>query len=146
MNDQLFDDDGSQLDPNKVLAHMDDPSVLARWEGSLMEMVELAEHALRETLGEQEIVPQLARQVVLQICDTIGGRVIYLPRGTKLRTAMRDAAIFRDWREGKSSIPGLVRKHRLAMQTVYDIIARQRALHRRNEPDLFGYEDEGSST
>lgn len=143
MNDQLFDDDGSQLDPDKVLAHMADPAVLKRWEGSLMEMVELAEHALREALGDQDNVPLLARQVVLRICETMGGEMIYVPRGERLRVAIRDAALFRDWRAGKASIPDLVRKYRLATPTVYDIIARQRALHRRSEPDLFGFSDEG---
>ncbi|WP_160286850.1 Mor transcription activator family protein [Pseudomonas knackmussii] len=142
MTEQLFEDDGSQLDPAKVLEHMGNPAVLKRWEGTLMEMVELAEHALRDALGDQDNVPLLARQVVLQICDTMGGSIIYLPRGERLRVAIRDASIFREWRDGNRSIPELVRKHRLAMQTVYDIIARQRALHRRNEPDLFGFGNE----
>ncbi|WP_236199943.1 Mor transcription activator family protein [Pseudomonas pseudonitroreducens] len=145
MNDKLFEDDASQLDPDKVLDHMADPAVLKRWEGSLMEMVELAEHALREALGDQDNVPSLARQVVLRICETMGGEMIYVPRGERLRVAIRDAALFRDWRGGKTSIPELVRKYRLATPTVYDIIARQRALHRRSEPDLFGFGEEGSS-
>lgn len=141
MTGQLFQDDSGQLDPAKVLAHMSDPTVLKRWEGSLKEMVEIAEAALRERLGDSPQVPELARHVVFALCDTLGGQLVYLPRGELLKKALRDAALFHDWRYGNQSPAGLARKYRLAMQTVYDIIARQRALHRRSEPDLFGFED-----
>ncbi|MGV8597917.1 hypothetical protein ACV35V_37045 [Pseudomonas aeruginosa] len=36
-------------------------------------------------------------------------------------------------------MPDLARKYRLVQPTVYEIIKRQRELHRRSEPDLFGY-------
>ncbi len=57
---------------------------------------------------------------------------------------MRDAAIFQDWKERGIQPLELARKYRLVNQTIYDIIAKQRALHRRQEPDLFGY-DSGST-
>ncbi|MCS5516188.1 hypothetical protein NWF32_17110 [Pseudomonas qingdaonensis] len=86
-------------------------------------------------------VPQLARAVVFAICETMGGSVVYIPRGDTLRKALRDAEIFRAWRENNTRPDELARKFDLASQTVYDIIARQRELHRRAEPDLFGYEE-----
>lgn len=141
MTGPLFENDASRLDPAKVLAHMSDPTVLSRWEGSLREMVEIAEAALRNSHGDSERVPEMARQVVFAICDTMGGSVIYLPRGELLKKAMRDAAIYHEWRHGSAQPAQLVRKHRLALQTIYDIIARQRALHRQREPDLFGFDD-----
>lgn len=141
MTGQLFQDDSGQLDPAKVLAHMSDPAVLKRWEGSLKEMVEIAEAALRKRLGDDPQVPELARHVVFGICDTMGGMPIYLPRGELLKKALRDAALYHDWQQGGLSPAVLVRKYRLASQTVYDIIARQRALHRRSEPDLFGFDE-----
>lgn len=140
MTGQLFEDDTSRLDPEKVLAHMSDPAVLNRWEGSLREMVEIAETALRERLGDNAQVPELARHAVFAICDTMGGSIIYLPRGESLKKAMRDAAIYQEWRFEGTKLPALVRKYRLSMPTIYDILARQRALHRRQEPDLFGFE------
>lgn len=141
MTEQLFPDDSDSLDPAKVLAHMEDPAVLLRWEGTLKEMVEIAEAELRSKLGDQTEVPEIARCVVFAICDVMGGSVFYLPRGSALKKAMRDAAIFRDWRENNIQAPELVRKYRLASQTIYDVIARQRALHRKSEPDLFGFDD-----
>ncbi|MDU9022148.1 transcriptional regulator [Pseudomonas corrugata] len=141
MTESLFPDDSDSLDPNKVLAHMQDPAVLLRWEGTLKEMVEIAEAELRAKLGERTDVPEIARFVVFAICDVMGGSVVYLPRGEALKKAMRDASIFRDWRDNNVQPSELVRKYRLASPTIYDIIARQRALHRRNEPDLFGFDE-----
>ncbi|TWC21086.1 MULTISPECIES: Mor transcription activator family protein [Pseudomonas] len=141
MTESLFPDDSDSLDPNKVLAHMEDPAVLLRWEGTLKEMVEIAEAELRAKLGERPDVPEIARFVVFAICDVMGGSVVYLPRGEALKKAMRDASIFRDWRDNNIQPSELVRKYRLASPTIYDIIARQRALHRRNEPDLFGFDE-----
>lgn len=141
MNEQLFPDDSDKLDPAKVLAHMQDPAVLTRWEGTLREMVEIAEAKLNTEMADGVTSAELARHVVFAICDTLGGSVIYLPRGEALKKAMRDAAIFQDWREKGIQPVDLVRKYRLANQTLYAIISRQRALHRKNEPDLFGFDD-----
>lgn len=142
-NGELFDSrEVDKLDPRKVLANMNDPVVLKRWEGTLIEMASLAEIKLREVLPEhQEQVPQIARAVVYAICETMGGAVVYIPRGNILRRALRDAEIFREWREHSTRPDELARKYDLASQTVYDIIARQRELHRRTEPDLFGFDD-----
>lgn len=141
MSDDMFPDDIDNLDAHKVLANMQDPTVLSRWEGSLREMVEIAESKLVAEMGPTSTAPELARHVVFAICSAMGGSVIYLPRGDALKRAMRDAAIYRDWIDNGTKIPALVRKYDLANQTVYDIIRRQRALHRRNEPDLFGFEE-----
>lgn len=141
MTESLFPDDTDSLDPDKVLAHMEDPAVLLRWEGTLKEMVEIAEAELLAKLGERPDVPEIARRVIFVICNVMGGSVVYLPRGEALKKAMRDAAIFRDWRDSNIQPAELVRKYHLASPTIYDIIKRQRALHRKNEPDLFGFDE-----
>ncbi len=99
MSDDLFPDELDNLDANKVLASMQDPTVLSRWEGSLREMVEIAEAKLLAEMGPTSTTPELARHVVFAICSVMGGGVIYLPRGDALKRAMRDAAIFREWRD-----------------------------------------------
>lgn len=142
-NDQLFADDSDKLDPKKVLAHMEDPIVSARWEGNLKEMVELAEFELLKKLPEKpEAVPEIARAVVFSICSTMGGSVIYLPRGESLKRAMRDAEIYREWLDAGAQPHELVRKYQLSSAIIYGIIKRQRGLHRQNGPDLFGFEQE----
>ena len=144
MTEHIFPDDSDKLDPDKVLAHMQDPKVLTRWEGTLREMVEIAEAKLETEMGPTATPAGLARHVVFAICDTLGGSVIYLPRGELLKKAMRDAEIYREWRDDGVQPVEMVKRYRLANQTLYAIIARQRALHRRNEPDLFGF-DEGTT-
>lgn len=140
-NGELFKHDADKLDPAKVLANMEDPAIKHRWEGTLKEMVEIAEAELAQRLPDKpEQAAELARAVVFAICNTMGGSVLYLPRGTALQNAIRDAALFRDWRDHNIGPLELVRKYKITSPTVYAIIARQRALHRRNEPDLFGFE------
>ncbi|EZI28409.1 Mor transcription activator family protein [Pseudomonas extremaustralis] len=143
MNEELFPDDSDQLDPQKVLENMQDPAVQARWEGSLRDMVEIVEAKLAAEMKPDTSVAELARHVVFAICSTMGGGLIYFPRGDALKRALRDAVIYKDWSVNNVPIHELVGKYKLANQTVYDIIRRQRALHRKNEPDLFGY-DEGT--
>lgn len=142
MNEELFPDDINQLDAKAVLANMQDPTVMAAWEGTLREMVEIAEAKLLVELKPGISAAELARHVVFAICSVMGGGVVYLPRGDALKRALRDAAIYREWRENDTPIPDLVSKYALANQTIYDIIRRQRVLHRKHEPDLFGYDDD----
>lgn len=142
-NGELFDSgDIDKLDPAKVLAQMSDPVVLSRWEGTLVEMSSLAENKLFQLLPDMtDTVPQIAREVVYAICQTMGGAVVYIPRGDKLRRALRDAEIFHEWRDKNTRPDKLARQFNMSSQAVYDIIARQRELHRQQEPDLFGYAD-----
>ncbi|WP_323114314.1 Mor transcription activator family protein [Pseudomonas guariconensis] len=131
-----------KLDPEKILAHMSDAVVLSRWEGTLTEMASIAENKLSQILPDKpDQVPQIARAVVYAICETMGGSVVYIPRGDTLRRALRDAEIFREWREKNVRADELARKFDLSSQAIYDIIARQRVLHRKQEPDLFGFDD-----
>ncbi|WP_064116748.1 Mor transcription activator family protein [Pseudomonas fluorescens] len=141
MTEDLFPDDSDQLDAKKVLANLQDPTVIPRWEGSLKEMVEIAEATLLVELKPSSTAPELAHHVVFAICSTMGGSVIYLPRGDAVKRALRDASIYRDWREKGIHPADLGRTYKLANQTIYEIIAKQRVLHRRSEPDLFGFDE-----
>lgn len=142
-NGELFESgEVDKLDPDKVLAHMSDAVVLARWEGTLTEMATIAESKLRQVLPDKpDEVPNIARAVVYAICETMGGSVVYIPRGEVLRRALRDAEIFQAWREKNIRPDKLAREFNLSSQAIYEIISRQRVLHRQQEPDLFGYDD-----
>ncbi|MNF93754.1 Mor transcription activator family protein [compost metagenome] len=127
------------LAPEQVLANMPDLSS-AKWEGTLAEMVGIVEHNLRDGSISDDPAEQ-ARQIVYGISSTMGGRMFYLPRGDQLKRSMRDSALYKEWVNGTGTIPDLARKYRLVQPTVYEIIKRQRELHRRSGPDLFGYDD-----
>lgn len=142
-NGELFDGaDLDKLDPTQVLARMSDPVLLNRWEGTLVEMSSIAEAKMSQLLPDRpDDAAKIARAVVYEICQTMGGAVVYIPRGDKLRRALRDDEIFREWRDKNTRPDMLARKFDLSSQAVYDIIARQRELHRRQEPDLFGFDN-----
>lgn len=141
MTQSLFGDDLPSLDPAQLQAVLSDSAKLAGWEGKLGEMLSAVEHALREQLGEREDVATLARGVVFWLIESMGGGVMYMPKGKVLKHAIRGLAIYHDWRDHGMTPEALARKHRVAVPSVYAILAKQRALHRRREPDLFGFGD-----
>lgn len=141
MNEDLLPEDFDNLDPEKVLAHMGGSAVFARWEGTVAEMLKVTEIELCTAGIRPEAASEIARRVVFAICDQVGGTVMYMPRASNLKRAVRDAEIHHDWSVKGIKVADMVRKYSLSSQTIYDIIARQRALHRRSQPDLFGFDD-----
>lgn len=136
--DMLGSDDS--VDVSKALEAIGDPRRF-RWEGTLRDMLDTVRAALKQYgLGETEI-ERAAPLVVVQLCMVLGGQIIYLPRGVSVRRAMRDASIFDQWRFHRMQAHELAREFRLSVQAIYKIIAKQRALTRRNEPDLFGFKE-----
>ncbi|WP_123769347.1 Mor transcription activator family protein [Vulcaniibacterium tengchongense] len=98
-----------------------------RWAQALVDMVRVQEAVyLRQGRGEYEAFV-LARDGVLALAEYFGARMWYLPRGDRLRTALRDAEIYRQAKRG--NIRQLADEHRLSEQQVYRIIRQQRALH-----------------
>lgn len=138
-NDMFGED--TALDQDKALEQLDPRTY--RWEGTVRDMFDAVCLAMRKQGVDAGSVDRLAPPIVLQLCDTIGGQVGYVPRGEAVRRAMRDARLFDDWRVRGKKPPQLAVDYKLAVQTVYEIIARQRALHRQQEPDLFGFAKTG---
>jgi len=69
---------------------------------------------------------ELAQNVILVIANHLGARAIYLPRGDKLKRALRDAAIFRAF--NGCNHRELAKKTGLTTAQIYSIIATQRQL------------------
>ncbi|WPM24870.1 hypothetical protein OGV25_16230 [Pseudomonas sp. P1B16] len=82
-NGELFDSgEVDKLEPDKVLAHMNEAVVLARWQGTLNEMASIAEHKLKQLLPDKpDEVPTIARAMVYAICETMGGCCRLHPSG-----------------------------------------------------------------
>lgn len=127
--------------PADAIERMSAPEVMGAWEGRLQEMFSVVEHALGQLPETNERRAEIARWVTLTLCDTLGGTIIYLPRGDALKRAIRDTEIYRDWQKSGKLPRQLARKYKLGEQAVYAIIAKQRELHRRLEPDLFGFDE-----
>jgi Mor family transcriptional regulator len=99
---------------------------LKAWQGTLGDIHATIAAILREQGHTAEQVSRLSGQLAMALCTTLGGRVVYLPRGESVRRAIRDVQLFTDWREQAQSIASLAAKYRLSVQTVYDIISKQR--------------------
>lgn len=98
-----------------------------QWEGLLVALVAVVESAFRRMGVEESQATRLAIAAVLAQGDYAGGRQIYIPRGIRLRNALRDAEIYRLARRG--NITELAQKHGLTEVSVYRIIREQRELH-----------------
>lgn len=109
-----------------ALSTADSPT---KWSENLAEMFDVTAAALkREGLSEEQ-ARSYASVVVLALGTLMGGRMYYLPRGDRLRAAMRQRDIYHAWRAGVS-VAELAKRYRCTQKTVYVAIKRQRALSR----------------
>ena len=77
----------------------------------------------------------LAENVVIVIAHHLGSRSIYLPGDDRLRRAVRDTMIFREF-NGSNHLD-LAKKTGLTTTQIYNIIKRQRRIrHNRLQPSL----------
>lgn len=98
-----------------------------QWEGMLVALVAVLEAAFRRLGIDETQATRLAIAAVLAQGDYAGGRQIYIPRGVRLRNALRDAEIYRLAKRG--NITELAQRHGLTEVSVYRIIRDQRELH-----------------
>ncbi|MBP6636055.1 MAG: hypothetical protein KA179_00110 [Sulfuritalea sp.] len=106
----------------------DDPRLADRWPGILVEMVDVVADRYRRHGLPPERAGELARLAVTAIADHMGGRPRYLPRGDRLRQALRNKQIWDDF-DGANVI-ALADRHRLTTKQIYEILDEQRKLHR----------------
>lgn len=103
----------------------------SKWGKALVSMVQVLEARNRARgLAEDEAFA-LACDSVLALAEYFGGRVWYLPRGDRLKIALRDASIHRQWQRQGVVIQELAAAHKLTEIHLYRIIAQQRELHLR---------------
>lgn len=97
-----------------------------RWPQRLAELfdVQLA-YALRSGM-DPETAERDATERTFLIADYIGGRLLYIPSGEKLRIAVRDLQMARA--QGRVSVDDLARRHSLSQQQVYNILTEQSRL------------------
>lgn len=102
---------------------------LARaWQGTFGDMHATILQTLQNCGHRGDRASILASNIAMSLCTTLGGRVVYLPRGDAVRRAERDLRIFSDWSELGLAPADLSKKYRLAVQTIYEIIDKQRKI------------------
>lgn len=99
-----------------------------KWAPMLANMVAVLEALYRRRGMAEGEAFKLASDSAMALAEYFGGRVVYLPRGDRLKNALRDAEIFREFR-GSANVDQLVEKYGLSAIRLYAIHAEQKALH-----------------
>lgn len=141
MSAQLPLFDAVECDIVDLLEHMgDELPEREQWPERLHELWTVTVAALRRREPDLQRCELLARDVVIAIGDYLGGRNWIIPRGDALRTALRDAEIYRVSRRGNAQ--QLATDLGLHITQLHRIIRQQHRLHQRKmQGRLFG--DEG---
>lgn len=137
MTEELFP--ASTIDLADGLGNLaaDDPRLAYRWPGLLVEMIDvLGDRYVRSGMDKGEAA-SLARLAITALAQHFGGRPFYLPRGDRLKRALRDAQIWDEFTG--DNVFELAERHRLTPKQIYEILAEQRKWHRaRVQTRLFG--------
>lgn len=99
-----------------------------KWAPLLAEIYDSVEAAFRRGGHDEAGAAKLASTAVAAVAFSIGGRVVYIPRGDRLKTALRDNEIHSRWQRG--AVPEqLAEEYEVSVIQLYRIIAEQRKLH-----------------
>ena len=112
-----------------------------RWAPMLASMVAVLTTTYRRLGLEDEKAAKLAIAGVLAQAEYVGGRMFYLPRGERLRLALRDAEIFHRARSG--NIQALAAEFGVTDIQVYRICRQQKKLHLAKVQGRFNFERKG---
>lgn len=122
--------------PDDWLERFDAKGIADRWPRTLAEFVDvLTAEFLRRGLEPDQAL-DWAQAAVGALGQHLGGRPIYLPRGDRLATALRDRTIWCAF--PRRSIEQLADQHGLTTRRIEQVLAEQRAIFvRRIQPGLF---------
>lgn len=108
-----------------------------KWPEALSAILAIYERELADMKLEPEQARKISLRLVLAQSEYGGGRYFYLPRGDKLKQAVRDYNVFTAWVNG-ASIDSLAIRYNLTVQRIYSIVGEQRTLDiQRRQPELF---------
>lgn len=101
------------------------PTPKPKWTKVVDEMLGVIEHSISNTVEHDTTPKKLAQEVIAGLCRVMGGQVIYLPFANVFDRATRNKEIYESWKAG-AEIKDLARNYKMAVQTIYDILARER--------------------
>lgn len=120
---------GFEGDPLELIERDDAPVDEALWAPLLCDMLRVIEaDKLRRGSPKADAFSD-ASSTVLAIAEYFGGRQVYLPKGERLKIALRDAEIWSKF-TGKNARK-LAETYGVSEIHMYAILKRQRALHTR---------------
>lgn len=126
------------VNSDDVLEHLADTQIEQRhrWPEALTELINVLTASMRnQGAGEQE-AKQQAIKLALDIADHFGGMQLYVPKGTLLKTLVRNMQIWHDFTGDNAKV--LARQYGLTEVRLYEIIREQRQLQAaKHQGDLF---------
>lgn len=128
---------GGEIDA-EALARLDDPEAAAAmraWPVALTRLVGVITAGLKRCGHPDDKAKREAQVLVVAIANDLGGRMHYLPRGDRLRIALRDNTIWHEF-DGHN-VQRLADKYGITAIQIYKIIREQRRVHRRQRELLF---------
>jgi Mor family transcriptional regulator len=107
------------------------------WPSNLAELVDVLRTLfLKRGRDEHQAIAD-AQHAAQAIGEYLGGRNFYLPHGDRLRTWLRDRALYLEY-NGRNKAE-LARRYKVTERRIEQIAAEQRAVYiRRIQPDMFG--------
>lgn len=108
----------------------------AKWPANLAALVDVLHATLRDRGHDDDAALADAEACAVAVAEYQGGRNYYLPTGERLKTFVRDRAIYLACNGRNKSEIAL--RYGLTERRVEQIVAEQRAIHlRRIQPQLF---------
>jgi Mor family transcriptional regulator len=135
--------DPTDADAVDLIAHLgNQPQQTHQWPELLADLFSVHEaYNLRQGMSAEKAALD-ARDRCLIEAQYIGARMVYFPTGEKLKTALRDALIYREF-NGHNHL-ALAQKYKLTVTRVYQIVAEQTALFvKERQGKLFNKQGEG---
>lgn len=129
---------GIDSENNDIMAHLHDEALHQKhyWPGDLVELAEVIRAQLKHEGVDDEAIYQQVERVLLAMSFLCGGRNYYLPKGDRIKNALRDKRIY-DAFAGNNHRE-LSRQYKLSEQKIYEVIRAQTQLHRsRIQHNLF---------
>lgn len=99
----------------------------SKWALLLADLLRVFEALFKRRGMDDRTAFDLARETALTEAEYFGGRQWYLPKGERLRLALRDAEIWR--RFNGRNVPELAREYDVSTIHLYAILRKQRALN-----------------
>lgn len=123
----------SGAEMEKILERSGDLLQVAHsWPKTLVELTDVLCAHFKQIGMAPPAAKDFSQKVIIVIAHHLGGRMFYLPRDRKLRLALRDDAIWREF-DG-ANVHELAQRYELTTNRVYQILAEQRALRRTHAP------------
>ncbi|UTV30184.1 Mor transcription activator family protein [Photobacterium atrarenae] len=131
---EIFQTEASEFEAliNNV-SELADENVRQRWPSTLQSLSEVLNNELNRANVKD---PELADKLTIALGHYFGGRDIYIPTGTKLKSALRNIAIWREY-NGRN-IEQLASHYKLTERQITEILREQRQAEvKRRQRELF---------